>query len=198
MIRLLQKWGNSRRRYYGGGVLFFIVASVIAFRIFIIIVLMMPWVSSVAYHIILSDIRVTLGLWFLCYILLNLRGGMEPTNMFGDKFEHSTRAIINQFVFFSPLLMHMALSCFCRVFRFSCVPWGVYEEVVKYATENPRRIPLEEIGADGEEEFDRYIQPLIDLEVIQLLEGDPIGITLTAKFREFCFKEVSAEPGCGR
>ena len=91
-------------------------------------------------------------------------------------------------LFITPMFAHIAVLHFCRMCRFACLSVRRYGEVVEYVLLNPRRVPLEEIGAEETKEFDYYIYPLMEMNILHLMEGEPIGVRLTEKFKKFCIK----------
>ena len=63
-------------------------------------------------------------------------------------------------------------------------------EVVDFLLRNPRRVTLEEIEAEELPVFEKYLAPLIGMEVCQLLTGKPIGVCVCTPFKQFCLRKL--------
>ena len=200
MRRLLRQW--ALYNFFGNlaAMCLFLVLTAVAFPITMFVLMTL---STETRNWDFRDFFWFTLIWsVIFYIIFLIRGGAEgmetPESEGGAVTYRNYRKYVFMYSFFGPMLAHIAFIHFGKMCRFIYIRWDRYEEVVRYALRNPRRIPLDEIGAEEQREFDRYIEPLIRLEILQLLPSEPIGVTVTARFREFCTKMVSDAEGGGR
>jgi len=192
MRRFLIRWTLYNLVKNLGGTILFLILTVISFPFVFLMFIPIFGALGLEYWGILCFVPI----WAIAYLIFARYGGMElpdREDVVREYFAYRRHRI--QVMFLTPMLAHMTVLCFIKVCRFIYVPWSRYEEVVEYAVRNPRSIPLDEIGAGELKEYDRYIQPLIDIDVLRVIENDPICIKLTKRFTEFCMEAIGIDDG---
>ena len=192
MRRLLRKWALHNLLGNFAGMCLFFIFSAIALPLMIFV--LMFFIEDVR-DIDWRAFSIAVPIWFIVFYISFLFRGEVDVDAYdgGARRKNRRRYVIDYTAFIAPMLVHLACSYFIKMCRYIYVPWERYEEVIKYAIRNRRRIPLTEIGAEGRREFKRYIAPLVRLGILQLMPSKPVGIKVTSRFYDFCTEVMSED-----
>ncbi len=139
-------------------------------------------------------ILIVLAIWTIIYLLWGRNRSQDlpdadGANSYGGFISRQIR-LETELMFIGPTALELIFVGIYKAFTAGFRPLNDLTETTGYLLRANRRVPFDEIGVDDFKIFERYIDPLIELNVCILLTGDPQGVCVTTPFREFCLKRL--------